>query len=552
MALNGICVGHYPRAKPQLDPLPKVCEKTATLSWHFPEIFSDKLSGFSVSTRKWDDAPSDFIDDFSSSAGIPEEDVCVTNVVYDYWDKVLLSGNNVLYANSCSSSSYTFPEKYTLTPDSVLTFNLRSYLALGTVFEIQASFDGGGWETIGIPDLCLDEDSGWRTERIELGGFSGRTVRLRIVTSWQGESYYEKGCVIVDDLKLTTILKLGEPTNCRVDASARSCELFGLEAGASYVFNVTPDISGALAEGETSEPISARTADEMHPARDFPEITSVSHTTSEVVDGLFSECSMGGNVFVVTCSWSVVSLEAHASAATLIPDSAIEVTDLGGGRFIVEVNGGGIPEYAERTRAILTLAATDANGSTSYRDLSLRFSNETEADVYVPEESGEYGVSVGGKGDIEETAGAYVVTAKEGETLAAADFDFGSVPKEAYDIAIAPGGKSATVTLKTPVFGVAYVDAEAEKDPDDPSGFLVDVPREQIAAIPDGADDETLGALPVKTFPGLYYQAGWGPGLDKFSYGSKVKAEGTVLYLGVIRQTGPSAFYKLTVSDRGE
>ncbi len=554
MALNGICVGHYPRAKPQLDPLPKVCEKTMTLSWHFPDIYSDKVSGFSVTTQKWDDEPSDFIDNFSASTGIPEEDVCVTNVIYDHWGNVLLSGNNVLRAKSCSPSSYTFPEKYTLTPASVLTFNLRSYFALRTVFEIQARFDDGEWETIGIPDLCLDKDSGWRTECIELGGRSGRTAQFKIVTSWQAGDYYDAGCVLLDDFKLTNVLKLGEPTNCRVDASARSCELFGLEAGASYVFNVTPDISGALAEGETSEPISARTADEMHPARDFPEITSVSHTTSEVVDGLFSECSMGGNVFVVTCSWSVVSLEAHASAATLIPDSAINVTGLGAGRFIVEVNGDGIPEYAERTRTILTLAATDGNGSTAYRDLSLRFSTETEPDVYVPVEPGEYAVSVGDKGDIEETAVAYVVTAKDGVTLTAADFDFGSVSKEAYDIVIAPGGKSATVTLKKPVFGVAYVEAEAEKDPDDPSGFLVVVDESLLDDIPDHAEYEAVSALPVKAFPGLCYQAGWGSSLDKLTYGRKVKvpAEKSTLYLGVIRQTGPSAFYKLTVSDKGE
>ncbi|MBR4612712.1 MAG: hypothetical protein IKO40_08350 [Kiritimatiellae bacterium] len=284
----------------------------------------------------------------------------------------------------------------------------------------------------------------------------------------------------------------------------------------------------------------------------IPAITSVSHTTSEVVDGLFSECSMGGNVFEVTCSPSVVSLEAHASAATLIPDSAIKVTGLGGGRFIVEVNGSEIPEYAERTRTILTLAATDGNDSTGYRDLSLRFSTETEPDVYVPVEPGEYAVSVGDKGDIEETAVAYVVTAKDGVTLTAADFDFGSVSKEAYEIVIAPGGKSATVTLKTPVFGVAYVEAEAEKDPDDPSGFLVVVDESLLDDIPDHAEYEAVSALPVKAFPGLCYQAGWGSSLDKLTYGQKVRAGKSTLYLGVIRQTGPSAFYKLTVSDKGE
>ena len=285
---------------------------------------------------------------------------------------------------------------------------------------------------------------------------------------------------------------------------------------------------------------------------EMPRISSVIHSKSTVQECLFAECAMGGNVFEVSCSPSVVSLEAHASAATLIPDSAINVTGLGGGRFIVEVNGDGIPEYAERTRTILTLAATDGNGSTGYRDLSLRFSTETEPDVYVPVEPGEYAVSVGDKGDIEETAVAYVVTAKDGVTLTAADFDFGSVTNEAYDIVIAPGGKSAMVTLKKPVFGVAYVEAEAEKDPDDPSGFLVVVDESLLDDIPDHAKYEAVSALPVKAFPGLCYQAGWGSSLDKLTYGRKVRAEKSTLYLGVIRQTGSSAFYKLTVSDKDE
>lgn len=548
MAFNETYVGHYPLAKPQLDPLPKVCETTPTLSWHFPEIYSDKLSGFTASARKWEEAPSDFIDDFSASTGL------ASGGLFDIGENGNGYDGNLLYAwSDLGSSYYTFPERYMLTRDSVLTFMFRSHKALGNTFEVQARFGDGDWVTLHTPDISEKGLSDWSMESINLGAHCGETVQLRLYKNFPGGYWYGSLiCFLVDDFKLTNIHKLGEPTNRHVGASARSCELFGLEAGASYVFNVTPDISGAPAEGETSEPISARTADEMHPARDFPAITSVSHTTSEVVDGLFSECSMGGNVFVVTCSPSVVSLEAHASAATLIPDSAINVTGLGAGRFIVEVNGDGIPEYAERTRTILTLAATDGNGSTGYRDLSLRFSTETEPDVYVPVEPGEYAVSVGDKGDIEETAVAYVVTAKDGVTLTAADFDFGSLSKDAYDIVIAPGGKSATVTLKTPVFGVAYVEAEAEKDPDDPSGFLVVVDESLLDDIPDHAEYEAVSALPVKAFPGLCYQAGWGSSLDKLTYGQKVRAEKSTLYLGVIRQTGSSAFYKLTVSDRYE
>lgn len=111
---------------------------------------------------------------------------------------------------------------------------------------------------------------------------------------------------------------------------------------------------------------------------------SITHTKSSIVDDLFAECSMGGNVFHVKCPDSYISLEAHVSAASYIPDSAIKVYNLGSGAFVVTVDASGIPAWAGRTRAILTLAATEAMGSTLYKDLSLRFSNETASDTYVP------------------------------------------------------------------------------------------------------------------------------------------------------------------------
>ncbi|MBQ5530674.1 MAG: hypothetical protein IIT98_01545 [Kiritimatiellae bacterium] len=58
-----------------------------------------------------------------------------------------------------------------------------------------------------------------------------------------------------------------------------------------------------------------------------------------------------------------------------------------------------------------------------------------------------------------------------------------------------------------------------------------------------------MAALPVKTHPGLYYQAAWGGDLGNLTAGEKVKATGEELYLGVIRQTGAKGFYKVSVSE---
>ena len=38
--------------------------------------------------------------------------------------------------------------------------------------------------------------------------------------------------------------------------------------------------------------------------------------------------------------------------------------------------------------------------------------------------------------------------------------------------------------------------------------------------------------------------------LGGFSYGTKVTATGSMLYLGVIRQAGPQGFYRLIVSEK--
>ena len=116
---------------------------------------------------------------------------------------------------------------------------------------------------------------------------------------------------------------------------------------------------------------------------------------------------------------------------------------------------------------------------------------------------------------------------------------------------VAVEGTTATVSLAEPVVGVAPEAAEeAAKDEDDPSGMLVEVAPAKIAAKPEPKSGEAVGALPVKAYEGLYYQAAWGSELSGLTTGEKVKATGPSLYLGVIKQTGEKGFYKLTVSEK--
>ena len=155
------------------------------------------------------------------------------------------------------------------------------------------------------------------------------------------------------------------------------------------------------------------------------------------------------------------------------------------------------------------------------------------------------------KGEVSETAEGYLVTAKEGKTLTEADILFGVVSRAAYRVEIAEGGKSATVTLAAPVVGVMPEELEdAPKDDDDPSGALVVVDAARISARPQPKSGETVGALPVKSYEGLYYRAAWGGDLTDLAPGEKVKATGSSLYLGVIKQNGAKGYYKLTVSEK--
>lgn len=573
-------LGFYPRAKPQLDPLPKVCETSTTLNWHFPDIYTNNLSGFTVSISRRDTTPSTFRDDFSDSLGSSS-----SNEIYV--DKE----NGLLYSEYSARGNFTYAQSFVLTSASELSFKVSSYAAISSTLEIQVRFNGGDWQTVSTPALNekMIGSSGWNTFSIYLGEHGGDTAQFRIVRDWGGTYYIDEnknrvdyGRVRLKDFTVTNVLAPVAPEVRNVDKSERSITLSGLEEGAYYSFVVTPDISGALVDGEASEPESTIIAgyrstpipgeqtyttsvpaiawkEETLIAQGFPEIDSVTHSKSEVVDGLFAECSMGGNVFHVNCSPSTVSLAAHVSVASLVPDSAIEIHKLGNGRFAVEVDASGIPASAERTRAILTLAATDSNGTTSYKDLSLRFSTETTPDDYVP-----IPVVVIINPDrmdepIESNCGTRTIAAKENVTLSQADADAITISAHmqdgsedadttsGYSKVYDEASNTIVITLNAPV--VAPPTAEGDKEDGDASGILLDKNTVTLATTDPTPTQEDVAALPVESVKGLWYQASWGDGLTGMDSGEKVQATGDSLYLGVIKQTGGKGFYKITVSE---
>lgn len=543
LPIQEIFVGHYPRAKPQIDPLPKVSETGLTLNWHFPDFYTNNLSGFTVSLTKSVTEPSTFTEDFSAANGEESGDEGIFTVGphskgYDgdllYCISAYLDGQYAVR----NSAYYSFPGIYTLTSASVLTLSLRSYYAKNNVFEVQARFNGGGWTTIMSPSLAVTGDSGWGTERLYLGDHGGEVIQLRLYKAYtSGTCYSGQECILVDDLVLTDVLAQGAEVTQSVPASARSCMFTGLDAGATCMFAVTPVVSGALAPAETSEPVTTSIAGErrtpipgeqtyspqnlvfstadtgdtwtysgtaisdtstrgvwshsitanvagqltassaltfswmakgyysgaydtfsavfmcndgtdydLWSMQNTTDITSAqpvsvslaayagksgkikisySHSGSQytydgyggtlsdvqvtnvqvpivpavawdtqtltalgmpeilsvsaVTEGFYGECGTNASSFTVACSSTVDSLQARPSHLALVKDSDVTVTKTGNGKFRVSLTPSGVNADNLRSRMILTLIASDANGTKCYKDLSLRFSEVAQA-----------------------------------------------------------------------------------------------------------------------------------------------------------------------------
>lgn len=244
-------VGHYPRAKPQIDPMPKVCGQDAAVTWRFPDIYTNNLEGFTVTFQKSATATSTFEDDFSSSPGVSD-----SSNIYIGTDEYSDS-DHLLHVGSTVSGTYTYPDTYILTSGSVLTFKMLSFAALGAVFEVQAKFDDGNWETVATPLLqSAWGSSGWCTKRIYLGRHGGKSARFRFRNSRNSGSYYSGGRIIVDDLKLTNVLAPEPAITSIVSAETRSLAIPGDNSGTTFMATVEPIISAALVEGETSDSIS--------------------------------------------------------------------------------------------------------------------------------------------------------------------------------------------------------------------------------------------------------------------------------------------------------
>ncbi|MBO6121015.1 MAG: C10 family peptidase [Kiritimatiellae bacterium] len=275
LPIQAIFVGHYPRAKPQIDPLPAVCGTSLSLNWHFPDFYTNRLSGFTVSLKKTATEASTFNDDFTSPQGVSDaENGSINNGVID---RLYVGSNSdygadhgpMLIAEPLAFGVFTFTNMLTLTSSSVLSFDVRSINADACTYGIQASFNNESWTSVTNPPLATSpdgytKDSGWQVMSVDLSRHAGKTVRFRVCKEYVwGEGYYDNGVILLDNFTVSEVLESEAPTYLSVEANKRSVDITGLEEGSAYSFDVTPNIAGAIVDGEKSDPMATKIAGEM-------------------------------------------------------------------------------------------------------------------------------------------------------------------------------------------------------------------------------------------------------------------------------------------------
>ena len=161
---------------------------------------------------------------------------------------------------------------------------------------------------------------------------------------------------------------------------------------------------------------------------------------------------------------------------------------------------------------------------------------------------------------VENGDGTRTINAKTGETLTQSDVESVAVTSptdptlditEAYTKTLSPDGDQIILALAQPV--IEAVVEEENIDAEDPMGLLEDVTKIgafKIAELPNPANGEDVGALPVKMHKGLWYQASWGDDLNNLTPGVKFRADGVQTHIGVIKQIGSCGFYKISVFEK--
>lgn len=236
-------IDHYPRAKPQLDPIPRVVGNSTTLSWHFPNCYTNSLNGFSIKKKTRTSVTiADWTADFSNLATTGSAYPANVWSTYTFENE---DGKVTLNAGDLTYGMYQFSTPLTVTADSVLSLKMRggAYTSgdanKGNVV-IEICGEDGNWKELLVPECTWANWPGsWTESSKNLAEYAGQTVQLRI---YKRHATYN-GRVNIGDFKVTNVIPLeGEDSDLEVAATARSATLTGLTAGVDYAFSVVPKL----------------------------------------------------------------------------------------------------------------------------------------------------------------------------------------------------------------------------------------------------------------------------------------------------------------------
>ena len=364
--IKSVQLGFRPIKSVQIDPVAPVSGSEVTLNWHLPNCYTNKVSGFTVATKKLGAATTTWSDDFSAVKGRSNNtnEVRIVNGALKAWD-------------GTASGMYIWDEVFEPTADSVLSYDVGSSYMSGMSVRFEAKVDGV-WQSFHAVNVNGGKEAdyfNWGTtkpaEPVSLASFAGKQIQLRFVVEYTTGGIFtsDDASVKIDNLSVSNV-KMFETvaTDDTIAASARSATFSSLENGETYAFSVTPIMS------DNSAAVTQTATTTIGNPAEKPVINAVTMSpkgTDLVQDGFYVDIAMGWNIIDVACSESVTSLEAFISHQSVLPQSKIEVVDNGSGSFSININATEVAAKWANQKMILTLKATNATGESVYKDVEL-------------------------------------------------------------------------------------------------------------------------------------------------------------------------------------
>lgn len=364
--------GYRPQKRVQFESVPRVSATSVPLVWHLAPCYTNKIDGFTLEIAKFA-GETQFDDDFSNSTGVASgEKFKVENGVLGGYPAI-------------QTSYFTYPETYMATDGSVLEFDVQSRYMSGHAATAEICADGGAWETAATIPLSAGKNAAFGTpthQTVSLASFAGRTIRLRfkLACTWAGYAASSSPDFIIDNVSLSGVTGFEETETVEIERDDSTPGVYGytasgLENGANYAFTVMP----VMTDGSAARSNAATTRiGTPEPAPEILGVSSVACGLELVQDGFFIECARGiVNDIDVACNASTVSFAALPSHLSILPDEKVSVVK-NGNVFTVHVDATDMMEtgkFHDGDMLILTLVATNADGTEAAKNLMLRFNS---------------------------------------------------------------------------------------------------------------------------------------------------------------------------------